>query len=156
MIWISKCCLSKAVLVSAVTMVPALIAIADPAGPVSAAPPLTMARFYMVDSNGRSVSDRSIPVQTTEQYQRSVKPVQMKSDRRPRHSANKAREKSDSRDLVQPRSNETTAWQCERHGFFFTADGRCIRPVIHVKQAPPPTSSRSPIRRKLVRNSTDY
>lgn len=150
MIQISMCFIRQLLLASLLMMVPVAIATADPAGSVSASPPLTMARFYVIGSDGRSVSDRSIPVQTRSQHRRSSNPRQVRSDRRQRDVANNAREHSDSKDWMNSGRNKTTAWQCEQHGYFFTVDGRCIRPIIHVNQRPPPRISRRPIQGKLT------
>ena len=149
MTWISKLCIRKLLPVSAFIIAPVAIATADPHGLASESPPLTMARFYVVDSDGRSVSDQSIPTQPRSQDQPSLEAWRKKSDPRQRYLANNAGERSDSGDLIRVRSNAMKAWQCEQHGFFFTSDGRCVRPVIHVKPVAPPTTSRPPIRRNL-------
>ena len=117
-----------------------------------ASPPLTMARFYIVDSEGRSASDKDIVAQTVPTEHRSSEPRRKKSIRRPRHGAGKARNRSGHRDTNVLRANAAKAWQCERHGFFFTADGRCIWPVIRVRQERPPPTRRPPIRTNLRPN----
>ena len=146
MMWMSTYCIRKVLLVFAFTMAPVVTASAETAGLVSASPPLTMARFYIVDSDGRSASDKTVPVRAPPQHERSSEPRQMRPDRRQRKRTSKARENSDSRNPAYSRLNQTTAWQCEQHGFFFTADGRCVRPTIRMKRSTPPTSSRRPIR----------
>jgi hypothetical protein len=124
-------------------------ATADPAGLVPESPPITMARFYIVDSDGRSASDKNIPTQKIMHDHRSLELRLKKFDRQNRDVASKARRSSDSRDPIQLRSTVTKAFQCERHGFFFTADGRCVWPVIHMKEITPLTISRPPFRANL-------
>ena len=136
----------KTLLVLSITMLPVVKATADLAGLIPASPPITMARFYVVDSDGRSASDKNIPTQTQTQDHRSSEPRRKKSDHWNRNVASKARKNSDSRESIRLRSNGTKAWQCERHGFFFTADGRCVQPVIPRKKITPPTISRRPFR----------
>ena len=147
--WNSKYSIRTVLLVAASVLVPVMAASADPAGTDAASPPLTMARFYIVDGDGRSASDKSVPIQVRQQNQRSVEPRRTRSDRRQRQRMTKAREDSGSRDLVNSTSSKATAWQCERHGFYFTADGRCIRPVIYMKQVPTQSIDRRPIRNTL-------
>ena len=125
---------------------PAVKAADDPSQSAPASPPLTMARFYVVDSDGRSASDKDIVTQTVSPDQRSSKPRRKKSTRRPQYEASKAGNRSDNADSNTPRWNAAKAWQCERHGFFFTADGRCVQPVFHFRQDKPATTSRRPIR----------
>lgn len=149
MIRIVMCSIRRLFLVFSITMLPVVNATADSAALVPALPPITMARFYIVDSDGRSATDKNITTQTITQNHRSSEPLQKKLDRRERNVARKARKDSDSRDLIRLRSNATKAWQCERHGFFFTADGRCVQPVIHMKKITPPTISRRPFRGNL-------
>jgi hypothetical protein len=150
MIWVSEHCALKWLLISALTMVPVVMAAAEPAGLALSSPPLTMARFYIVDSGGRSVSDEDIPTQANLNNQRSVETRRKKSYRQQQSLASKAREPSDSWRMKLVTLNETKAWQCERHGHFFTADGRCIRPILHVKSVPPRAISRRPFRRNLA------
>ena len=144
----SQCGIRKMLLLT-FAMLQVANAAADPAGLATASPPLTMARFYVVDSDGRSAADQNILTQTVSQDHRPSPPRRKKPDRRPRDVARKAGRRSDSQEPMLSRMNAAMAWQCERHGFFFTADGRCVRPVIHVQQARPPTTIRPPIRTKL-------
>lgn len=150
MIRISKCYIRKLSLVLPLTMVLVVNATADPSGLVRASPPLTMARFYIIDSNGRSAPDKNIPMQTVLRDYRSSEARWKQSERRNRHAANKAEKPSDNRDPIRLRLNAPKAWQCELHGFFFTADGRCVQPVIHVKPVAPPMISRRPFRGSLT------
>ena len=146
MIRISKGSVRKLLVVVPFVIFPAVKAAADPGQSAPASPPLTMARFYVVDSDGRSAADKDIVTQAVSPDQRSSEPRRKKSTRRPRHGASKARKRSDTSDSITPRWNAAKAWQCERHGFFFTADGRCVQPVFHFRQDKPATTGRRPIR----------
>ena len=149
MIRIVNCYIRKLLLVSSITILPVVNATADPAGLVPESPPITMARFYIVDSEGRSASDKNIPTQKKIHDHRSSELRPKKFDRQNRDVASKARRSSDSRDPIQLRSTVTKSFQCERHGFFFTADGRCVWPVIHMKEITLLTISRAHFRANL-------
>ena len=147
---IARYCIRALLPLSVFTMVSPAIARADPADLASPTPPLTMARFYIVDSNGRSVSDEEFRTQIEPQRQHSSEPRRKGSNARKRERTSKVTKQTDKREPAFVKLNESKAWRCERHGFFFTADGRCIRPVIYVKQGTPPTIGRHPFRRNLT------
>ena len=149
MIRTSECYIRRLLLVLPFTIVSVVNATADPGGLIPVSPPLTMARFYIVDSDGRSAFDKSIPTQTMSRDHHSSEPRRKKSDRRNRDEARKAKNHSGSWNPMLLRLGSTKARQCERHGFFFTADGRCIRLVFHVKQGTPPMINRRPFRSNL-------
>lgn len=149
MIRIVTCYIRILLPVLSITMLPVVNATADIAGWVPASPPVTMARFYIVDSDGCSATDKNIPTQTITHDHRSSEPRRKKSDRQNRNVASKARRNSDRRDPIRLKSNAMKALQCERHGFFFTADRRCVQPIIHMKKITPSTISRRPFRSNL-------
>lgn len=134
-------------LVPLFTMAPFAIATADPGGMASSSPPLTMARFYVINNEGRSVPDEEIPTQKEPQDQQPLEFSLKKSNGRQRELARKGKEHSDNRVPVPDNTDISMAWQCEQHGFFFTTDGRCILPIMHVTKSPPGAISRRPIRR---------
>jgi len=100
-------------------------------------PAPTMAVFYVIDSEGRSVleapsvptilSSDAISSRTVVESRRSVK--------------QKARRKRGQSKVVlihrTRKSHDTDeAFRCEQHGFYYTNDGRCVMPIIRVKQIP--------------------
>lgn len=147
---LSKFCILFLALVLSCTMVPVVIAKADHGGMALESPSLTMARFYIVDSEGRSVPDANVPSEEKQQDKQSLQVPSDNSKVLQRDLSRKGRERPDDRDPTSAQLSASKAWQCERHGFFFTADGRCIRPIIQVLQSPVTAISRRPIRSNLA------
>jgi hypothetical protein len=90
-----------------------------------------MARFYEVDDSGRS-SDTSMSVEVIgrkggkEQAQirpRKGRPKPAKKNKGGRtYTITVTRERPTEKDTQKE-------WQCERNGFYYTNDGRCVVPV---------------------------
>jgi hypothetical protein len=121
---ISHICIRLLLLVPLLTLVPFVIATGDPGEITSSPPPLTMARFYVINNEGRSVLDDNIPTQKEPQSQQPLEFSVKKSNGRQRDLARKGREHSDNRVPVPDNIDISKAWQCEQHGFVFTKDGR--------------------------------
>ena len=91
----------------------------------------TMAAFYIIDVNGRSVRDNpSVPAIGN----REIRTSQPVSRTQPKPKKIKTR-KPGPRKIVLfqlPRApyDSREAFRCERHGFYYTNDGRCILPIM--------------------------
>ena len=144
---ISEICIRLLSLVPLFTMVPIVIATADPGGMASSSPPLTMARFYVINNEGRSVPDEDTPTQKEQQNQQPLELPLKKSNGRQRDLPRKGREHADNRLPMPDNRDMSKAWKCEQHGFFFTTDGRCILPIINVTKSSSGALGRRPIRR---------
>lgn len=95
----------------------------------------TMAAFYAIDSEGRSVPEApSVPSISSPNANDSQSVVKD----RPRLKRG-AHHKRSSRRVVSIRVRRTIydareAFRCERHGFYYTTDGRCVLPKFQAKQ----------------------
>jgi hypothetical protein len=97
----------------------------------------TMAVFYVIDSEGRSVLEApSVPTILSSDANSSRSVVE-----KPRSFKQKARRKPDRSKVILiritgKRRDADEAFRCEQHGFYYTNDGRCIMPTIRAKQVP--------------------
>jgi hypothetical protein len=98
-----------------------------------------MAAFYTIDSQGRSVPENPVVAAISSPNAGATRP----SARR----VVKARETTPSSiisiRIMRGQRDERKAAQCERHGLFFTRDGRCVRPLRNEVQ---PALARESIR----------
>ena len=96
-----------------------------------------MAAFYTIDDQGRSVPEYPAVAAISSPNAGATRPSV-------RHVV-KARETTPSSvisiRIVRGQHDERKAAQCERHGLFFTRDGRCVRPLRVEVQTPLPGES---------------
>jgi glucan-binding YG repeat protein len=91
----------------------------------------TMAKFYKLDGRGRSTSD-SVTVPTLSNP-KTEKPAPVKQPAS--ESKQKAKPKDSSKKVNitinrdKNKYNRQDEWQCERSGFYYTKDGRCVVPA---------------------------
>jgi hypothetical protein len=104
----------------------------------------TMAVFYVIDSEGRSVlAAPSVPVILSSHANSSRSVVESR-----RSFKQKARRKRGQSRVILIRLTRKShdareAFRCEQHGFYYTNDGRCVRPVLRGKQFPKWNQERS-------------
>ena len=93
----------------------------------------TMAVFYVIDSEGRSVlAAPSVPVILSSHANSSRSVVESR-----RSFKQKARRKHGQSRVILIRLTRKShdakeAFRCEQHGFYYTNDGRCVRPTLRV------------------------
>ena len=96
-----------------------------------------MAAFYTIDDQGRSVPEyptvAAISSPNAGATHPSVRHV-VKARKTTPSSVTSIR-------IIRGRRDERKAAQCERHGLFFTRDGRCVRPLRNEVQPPLPRES---------------
>lgn len=91
----------------------------------------TMAAFYAIDSEGRSVRETpSVPVVSSPNAnaERSVmadrpRPKRKEYQKRRSHTVISIR-------VPRPIYDSSEAFRCEQHGFYYTTNGRCVLPRI--------------------------
>ncbi len=97
----------------------------------------TMAVFYVIDGEGRSVLEApSVPtiLSSNAKSSRSVVGSRRSIERKARRKRGRStvifirhtRKSHDARE----------AFRCEQHGFYYTNDGRCVRPNFRGKKSP--------------------
>ena len=97
----------------------------------------TMAVFYVIDSEGRSVlAAPSVPVILGSHANSSRSVVESR-----RSFKQKARRKRGQSRVILIRLTRKShdareAFRCEQHGFYYTNDGRCVRPKFRGKKSP--------------------
>ncbi len=97
----------------------------------------TMAVFYVIDSEGRSVLEApSVPTILSSNANSSRSVVESR-----RSFKQKARRKRGRSTVIFIRHTRKShdareAFRCEQHGFYYTNDGRCVRPISRGKQFP--------------------
>jgi hypothetical protein len=98
---------------------------------------LTMAAFYTVDSEGRSQRESAPVVAVIANPKASSSGP---AERLRATSKQKVRQKNTKSSRVsatkQANHDPFDAYRCERHGFYYTQDGRCILPVLGRKERP--------------------
>ena len=139
--WHSLAALVLAVMAVCASPVVAAEPPASPQGP-------TMARFYVVDDSGQSVADPELPTRKVERKERAVTARAHRPKTRRGQPAGRQGEMTRAERANEIYRVREAAWRCERHGFFYTSDGRCILPVIQRPQHLPPATERPPIRRQ--------
>jgi hypothetical protein len=97
----------------------------------------TMAVFYVIDSEGRSV--RELPVVAViSGHNVSASSTGMRS--RPSLKRKARRKRGPSRvvsiRVIRTSHDARDAYRCEQHGLYYTTDGRCILPTLRGKRSP--------------------
>ena len=98
----------------------------------------TMAAFYTVDSEGRSKRE-SAPVVAVIASPKASNPRAARSQSSSKREVQRKQTKPStvsSSDIKQANHDAFDAFRCERHGFYYTQDGRCILPVLRQRQIP--------------------
>jgi hypothetical protein len=97
----------------------------------------TMAVFYVVDSEGRSVLEAPV-VAAISSPNVSASIAAMRS--RPSSKRKVRRKRGTTRVVsihVTRKSHDAhEAFRCEQHGLYYTTDGRCVLPLLRGKQYP--------------------
>jgi hypothetical protein len=89
----------------------------------------TMAKFYKVDGAGRSMPDKvTVPTLSNPEAEKPTVGKQAKQKPKP---AKKPKSKSVKITVNRKQKQRDTQaeWQCERAGFYYTNDGRCVAPA---------------------------
>ncbi len=97
----------------------------------------TMAVFYVIDSEGQSVLEApSVPaiLSSNAKSSRSVAGSRRSFKRKARRKRGRSRVIFIR--LTRKSHDAREAFRCEQHGFYYTKDGRCVRPILREMQSP--------------------